>query len=586
MRMNLSGNVGYSYDGAIDQGASSHGMGFTGNADLSGSYYNPNFLNFNVQPFYNRSQSNSIFGSLTNTAGVSSNVNLFNGSHFPGLVSYSRLFNSTGEFGIPGSDIGLAQHANTQTFGIGWSALIPDWPTLTANYSINGTSTAVLGQPGSDKEKDKTFNILSTYHWDGFHMSGQFTHRNTDATFGQLQNADLSPITSLSSSNGYGATVTHKLPWEGGFGVSWNHLSYGYRYEDSVSTGNSGGSNTVNGNAAFHPTNKLGVSFNANYNDNLLGSVPESILNTGAPLSNTSLVSFKSVFVGTDVFYEVLKNLSVHADVNHNDQFFLGQSYSATQFGGSANFLFEHSLLKGLSFSLGVVDTAQQERNTGLGFVGTVSYNRKFSGWDVDGNFSYAQNVQTALLLYTTSYYSYLGSVRHRIGQSNFFMAGYSGSHSGITANSGTTSSAERVYTTILHRANSFNAYYSKSDGLAILTTTGLVPVTTTLPPQVLAPNSLTSYSSKGWGFNVSVTPVKRLNISAGFAKSDGDTIDPVLTTRTSNTLINAVMQYQLRKIYLNGGFTRLQQSVGLPGTSPLMVTSYYIGFSRWFNFF
>jgi hypothetical protein len=36
----------------------------------------------------------------------------------------------------------------------------------------------------------------------------------------------------------------------------------------------------------------------------------------------------------------------------------------------------------------------------------------------------------------------------------------------------------------------------------------------------------------------------------------------------------------------LNGGYTRLRQSVGTPGTPPLDVTTYYIGLSRWFNFF
>ncbi len=84
----------------------------------------------------------------------------------------------------------------------------------------------------------------------------------------------------------------------------------------------------------------------------------------------------------------------------------------------------------------------------------------------------------------------------------------------------------------------------------------------------------------------MSVVPIRRLSISAAFAKSDGSTIDPNLSIFTNNTLYNAIMQYRLRKIWLNGGYTRLQQSVGTPGSSPLMVTSYYIGFSRWFNFF
>ena len=371
MNMNLSGTVGYTYAGALDQGSSSHGMGFTGNANLNGNYYNPNFLNFNVSPFYNRSQSDSLYGSLTNTSGVSSSVNLFNGTHFPGTISYNKLFNSTGAYGVPGSDIGLAQHANTQGLAFGWSALVPDWPTLTANYGINGGTTDILGEQGSDTEKDHTLNLLSTYKWDGFHMTGQFLHRTTDTTFDEQLETGEGAVTSKSSSNSYGATATHALPWAGGFGVSVNHLSYGYQYEDSYATSNTGGSTTVNGNASFHPMNKLAFSFNTNYNDSLLGSVPQSILNTGTAVDMTSLGSFHSELVGTDVYYQPFKNLGFHVDVDHEDQSFLGHSYSATQFGASVNYLFEHSLLQGLSFSFGAVDTAQQESNTGLGFVGT-----------------------------------------------------------------------------------------------------------------------------------------------------------------------------------------------------------------------
>lgn len=586
LRMNMSGDVGFTYSGDLNQGTSDHALGLSGNGTVTGSYYNPNFLNFNASPFYNRAQTDSTYGSLTNATGVSSNVNLFNGSRFPGTISYNRTFNGTGAFGVPGSDLGLAEHANTQGFGIGWSALLPGLPTLTANYGINNTDTDILGVQGNDTDASHLFNLLSTYRWDGFTMTGQFTHRHDNAVFAELLEENSGPVTSISSTNSYGATVEHALPFSGNFGVSWNHLGYNYQYEDSTSEKNSGGSQTLNGNAAFHPANNVGVSFNANYNDSLLGSIPQPILNTGAPVDLTSASTFHSFLVGTDVFYQVIKSFGIHADVAHQDQTFLGQTYSATQFGGSANFNFDHSLVKGLSFSVGAVDTAQQANNTGIGFVGNLNYNRKFWGWDLGANFAYAQNVQTVMLVYTTSSYSYLGSLRKRIGDRAYFMTGYSGSHSGITANSGTTSSAERVFASFLYKGNALNAYYNQSNGLAILTATGLVSVPTTLPTQVLVPGATTSYSSKGWGTSLSIMPIRRLSISAAFAKADGSTIDPALSIYTNNTLLNAVMYYRMRKIYVSGGYTRVQQSVGTPGSSPLMVTSYYIGFSRWFNFF
>lgn len=583
LHMNLSGDVGLNYSGGINQGLSDHSLGFAGDGNLTGNYYSPNFLNFNVDPFYNRAQSNSVYGSLTNTTGLTSNANLFSGTRFPGTVSYNRLFNATSQFGVPGSDIGLAQHTNTQGWGIGWSALVPDWPTLTANYSVTRNSNSILGLQGNNDQTDHILNVLSTYKWDGFLMTGQFIHRHVDAKFSELVDSST-PVRSNSSSNSYGATAQHALPLAGTFSVTWNHLDYDYAYKDSYSAKNSGGSTAVNGNASFHPTNKLGMAFSANYNDSLLGNIPEPALNNGAVLNMNTLGSFRSELVGSDVYYQFFKNLGVHADISHVHQSFLGNDYSATQFFGSANFNFDHSLLKGLSFSFALVDTAQQKDNTGLGFVGNLNYNRKFAGWDVSGNFSYSQNVQTVMLVYTTSSYSYLGSVRRRLSERTYFMAGYSGSHSGVTANSGTSGSAERVWTTFMHHGYTFNAFLNKSSGEALLTSNGLVPVPGNLPPGILG--EFTSYDSKGWGLNAGAMPTRRLTVSAGFSKSNGHTIDPQLTTSTNNELINATMQYRLRKVFINAGCTRLKQSVGATGTKPIDITTYFIGFSRWFNFF
>ena len=584
--LNMNGNLGFTYAGGINQGSSDHSMGFSGNTFLNGYYYSPNFLNFNVTPFYNREQTNNIFGNLTNTAGVSSNLSLFSGSHFPGSVSYNRSYNGISAFGVPGADLGLAQRTDMQGLGFGWSALIPGLPTLTALYSINDTSNNILGTPGNDTDSSKILNLLSNYRWDGFTMTGQFTHRNDDAKFSEFLETGGAPVQTLSSSNSIGATISHALPLTGNFGVSYNRLSYGYQLEDSSSVHNSGDSNTLNGVAAFHPTNKLGFSFNGGYNTSLLGAIPQAIVNSGAQVNLSTADSYRSEIVGTDVFYQIWKHLGLHADVQHQRQTFLGETFSATQFGGSVNFDYDHGLLKGLSFSVGATDTAQQQNNTGLGFVGNLNYSRKFGNWTVGSNFAYSQNTQTVLLIYTTSSYSYLGSLNRRIGSRSYWMLGYSGAHSGLSANSGTTSSAERVWTGYIWRGNSLNVYYNTSTGQSIFTATGLVLVPTTLPTQLLAPNSFSTFNSKGWGASLGANPTRRLTLTAAFAKSDGSTIDPLLRIYTNNTLYNALMQYRMRKIFLNAGYTRLQQSVTTPGGKPLVVTTYFVGFSRWFNFF
>jgi hypothetical protein len=44
-------------------------------------------------------------------------------------------------------------------------------------------------------------------------------------------------------------------------------------------------------------------------------------------------------------------------------------------------------------------------------------------------------------------------------------------------------------------------------------------------------------------------------------------------------------MQYHLRRISLQAGYTRFDQGVSALG-APQSTTNYFVGFSRWFNFF
>lgn len=585
-KMNLSGNVGYNYIGDINNGASSHSMGFYGDANLSGSFYNPNFLSFNVQPYYDRAQSNSVYGDLSHSRGVSANVNLFSGSHVPASISFSKGYNSTGQFGVPGSDIGLVQHGNNQGFGVSWSALLPNMPTFTASYAIGDGTSEIYGSQLENSQSNKTLTLLSTYSVAGFRMMGGYTHRNVDSSYSQLLNGSPEPVRSNSASNNYQFNAQHSFPMSGSFNVGWSRTGYGYDYHDSYNTKSSGTSDSLTGILAFRPTRKLSVDISANYNDSLLGDVPEPILNGGTAVTSASLGSFRSILLSTDAYYPVFKDLTVHGSVSHIQQDFLGKTYSSTQYGGSVNYNLNRRFLGSLTFSLGVFDYATQDGNGALGFVGNLNFNRKIDGWDVSANTSYAQNVQTLFAVYTTSNYGWVVNVRRRLGNRTYFGAGYGGSHSGLSQIAGSSNSSERVSGALTWHSYSLNGFYSKSDGEAILTATGLVSVPGNLPPGIFAPGSVMTYNSKAIGGNLSAVFVRRLTVSVGYSDGSGRTIDPAINTFTSTQLYNAIMQYRLRKIYLNGGFTRLRQSVGTAGSVPVTVTSYSVGFSRWFNFF
>jgi hypothetical protein len=581
--MSLSGDIGFNYNGGLDQGSSGHSLGFSGDAALHGSYYNPNFLSFDVRPFYDRTQSNSTFGALTNASGVNAGVNLFSGSHFPGSFSYSKVVNSSGEFGVPGSGIGLATNGNNQGFGVSWSALLPDWPTLTAAFERSSGSSSILGSQDESSQTDHDFTLQSTYHVAGFRLMAGYDHRNVDTTISQLVEGVPEPVNTDTATHNYQFNAQHSFPLQGSFSFSASRTGYDYNYHDSTNATSSGASDSLNGSLSIRPMTKLSVNFNANYSDSLLGSLPVQVVDSGG---GSSLGKFRSFLVGSDANYQLLNNLGLHAGVNRIQQEFLGQSFSSTQFAAGANYNLQHSLLHGLSFSVGVVDSANKEGNTGVGAVGNLNYTRRLAGWNVDANFSYSQNVQTLVLVYTTSSMGYVTNVRHRVGNRSYFTAGFGGSHSGISAVTGSSSGAERVSSTFTYSKYSVNGFYSTSRGTAVFTTTGLVGLPGNLPPETLSPDALTVFTSKAYGFGLGGTFMRRLTFSAGYAQSTGNTIDPLASTSLRNNLINATAQYRLRKIYVNGGYTHLRQSLGAPGTAPITVTSYFIGISRWFNFF
>jgi len=584
-KMNLSGNIGYNYIGDLNNGVSSHNMGFFGDANLTGSFYNPNFLSFNVQPYYDRGQSNAVYGSLTASKGISSNVNLFSGSHMPASITFTKGVDNTSQFGVPGSQVGLAQHGDNTGLGLTWSELLPNLPTLTASYAIGSGSSQIFGSELTNSQKNKTLTLMSTYLIAGFRMSGGYTHRNVNSEYSQFLDGLPEPVEADSASNNFQFNAQHNMPLSGSFSVGYSRTTYGYDYRDSYNTHNSGGSDTLTSIMSIRPTRKLSLAFSANYNDSLLGSIPESVVN-GGTLVMTSQGTFRSILLSGDAYYPVFRDLSIHGNVSHINQMFLGKDYSSTQYGGSVNYDVNRRLLGSLAFSLSVFDYATQQGNGALGFVGNVNFNRKFENWDVSANMSYAQNVQTLLAIYTTSSYGWVTNVRRRLGARTYFGAGYGGTHSGITQQAGSSSSSQRVSGSLTWRTYSVNGYYSKADGVAILTNTGLVTIPGNLPPGVLPPDAIMTYNSEAVGGNISSVFRHRLTLSLGYADGSGSTIDPAITTATSTQLYTAIMQYRLRKIYLDGGFTRLRQSVGTAGTVPVTVTSYYIGFSRWFNFF
>jgi hypothetical protein len=84
----------------------------------------------------------------------------------------------------------------------------------------------------------------------------------------------------------------------------------------------------------------------------------------------------------------------------------------------------------------------------------------------------------------------------------------------------------------------------------------------------------------------VSSTPIKKLIIAGTYGKATSNTISNGIASDNENSEYNALLQYQVRKLNFISGYARLEQGFSITGTQPEVISSYYMGISRWFNFF
>jgi hypothetical protein len=116
------------------------------------------------------------------------------------------------------------------------------------------------------------------------------------------------------------------------------------------------------------------------------------------------------------------------------------------------------------------------------------------------------------------------------------------------------------------------------------VTGAGLVGLPVPLP---IVPSDLVSlFGGKSYAIGMSSTPTKRLVIGATFAKSSSNTFSGGITSSNENSQYNALLQYQVRKLNFISGYARLEQGFSTTGLQPEVISSYYMGISRWFNFF
>jgi hypothetical protein len=579
--MNLNGTVEAGYSGAygnlID---SSHSLSFGGSSALTGFYYNPNFLSFNFSPYYNQSRANSNFQSITDATGFNFSSGIFSGSHFPGSISYAKSYNSQGTFALPGV-ADFTTHGNSDTLGINWSEMIPDLPSLSFGFNRGSSDYSIYGANGTGSTTYHGINLRSGYMIEGFNLSAYYTNSSSQAEFPQLFGNTQQTETTHMASDGYGFGVGHRLPLRGNWSMNANRSNMtddfsGYRFNGTV--------DTVSTNAGVQPVEKLHLFFDANYSDNLIGSLYQSALNAGAIVvqPNQQSSSHSMQFAGSAT-YRISHNLEAEGYAQRRVQSFLGQNFGANSYGGGLTFA--HGLLGG-GFNSSVTVTENTLDNSDVkttGFTTNANYNRRFGPWYMGVSFSYAQNAQTVLITYMNSYYNYSAHVKRRFGKL-VWSTGASFAKTGLTAQHGTDSSSESFSMSLGYK-NWITATgsYAKSDANGLLTGTGLTP---TPIPVIVPSNLLIFYGGNSYSVGLASAPIRGLTLSGSFAHAVSNTLSTGLGSWNKNEQYNALVQYQFRKMYFTGGYARLLQGFSASPTVPAQVSSFFIGVSRWFNFF
>lgn len=580
--LNLSGAVATGYSGSFgNQGPSSHGISFAGNGDLSGSYHSPQFLSFDVAPFYNQSRNDSNFQSITDSSGVAASANIFGGSKYPGQVNFSDVYNTEGNYLVPGI-ANYRTNGNGETFGVGWSAHPTDTLSFSTGYQDGNTNSSIYGATGEIDSHFRSMFATSTYTLDGFRLGGGVHHWGASYTFPQTLTGAVNEASQAGSTT-YNLSLSRSVALDGSAWVNYTRNTTGYTIagvEDPQTA------DILTGGITLKPVEKLSTSFSADYDDNLAGTIYQIANSTGTGAVTPFAIPEErshSWGVYADTQYSITDQFYLSGDVTHRQQLFLGTSYNSTAYSGGVHYGRE---LFGGQLTAGTIATHSDLgslNGSTFGLLSTAIYIRQFGAWSTSGSLSYSRNVQTLLIPYTTSGYSYSTAVNRRVGKLNW-NGSASGSQTVVSELVGTNAFSQNYSTALSSSKVGVGAGYSRSSGLGLYTAEGIATVPSGLPPTLLS--SSIHYGGTTYSVSLGSTPIRGLIFNGTFADTRSSTENGALSSNNHTQEGNTYLQYKFRKVFFTAGYSRLLQGFSASTLAPAIVSTYYVGVSRWFNFF
>jgi hypothetical protein len=405
-------------------------------------------------------------------------------------------------------------------------------------------------------------------------MQGNIGHYSTDF----FSPSYLAPVTvnTASSIANYGVTATHALPLSGNLGLGWSRITS--EFGDNNHTSNS---STVS--AGISPWQRLSISQYFNYTTNADISFAQTLGDRTIPLGFVPSSDSSTIYLNTTATLAVGRWMTVTGYLNHRILHFQGRDLENTQYGGTINFQKVNNLFGFLRFSIGVRDTANQEGNGHLGLVTNLSMFRKFGKWETNADFNYAQDTQTLYSVVTTSNFNYGGMIRRKIGSDMHWNTSYRESRSGLTAQEGSNNDSHSFSSSFSLKQFSLTGSYSQSNGEALLLADGTLTAT---PLSSSLSDYYLTFNARSYGAYASVLLFRRLTLSGSYSNVSSNTVRKALDTFNNGDRVYARLSYRMRRLYIQGGFSRgVQESSAISG-GPRTVNSYYVSLSRWFDVF
>jgi hypothetical protein len=418
------------------------------------------------------------------------------------------------------------------------------------------------------------------YNLAGFRLGAGVTHSDTNNSLPEPLVEQPNQLSKANSTT-YTFDLSRVLALNGNTWMNFSRNTTGY---NALGTNDTQSTDVVTGGVSLKPSRKLSTNFNADYDDNLEGTVYQAETSAGvlAPLALPSEKSH-SWGVSGEAQYTITDQFYVSGNISHRQQLFLGTAFDSTAYSADVNYGHE---LWGGKFTAGTIVTDSTLGNGGGSLVGVLSnaiYIRKIGQWSISGSAGYSRNVETILIAYTTSGYNYSLSATHRLGKLNWNGAA-GGSKSVVAQVTGTNSLTQNYSTGLSSRRLGVSAGYAKSSGMGLFTAQGITSLPTGLPPTLLPTTVL--YGGTSYSAGVGGMPIRGLTFSGNYVKSRSNTDNSSIASSNETDEANLYLQYKFRKIFFTAGYSRLVQGFSSSPTAPAMVSTYYFGLSRWFNFF